>query len=224
MKKTVIAGIFGIIVLVGLMFLIASNTAITTPEKTVSSFYTAWFNGEFTISDSSYQNASELSKEFKTKIDSITSSFSSGGYDPVVCAQDFPIGFEIIPILVNDTNAEVGVREYFDTIVKDVKVSLVRENALWKITDVICGDMPKQDTTSSQFERVGNIVEKDNEWILIHEEQGKPALSMLLDFSDWRCGGGDDRCVPSFEQGARVKVIGKKINETVILVDSVVEL
>lgn len=223
MKKTVIASIFGIIVLVGLVLLIKSNISIITPEKTVSKFYTAWFNGDFMLSDNSYQNASELSKEFKTKIDSIISSSSNMGYDPIVCSQDFPIAFEIIPIFIDDNIAEVSVREYFDTIVKDIKVSLVRENALWKITDVNCGDIPKQEN-STQFEKEGNIVEKNNGWFLIYEEVGRPALSLNLDFSNWRCGGGDDRCVPYFEQRSRVKVIGKKINETFILVDSVIEL
>ena len=144
MKKIVIMSIFSIIVLVILMTLIISNTAITTPEQTVARFYAGWFNGKFMLSDNSYQNANELSQNFKIKINSIISSFSSGGYDPIVCAQDFPKSFKIVPITTSDTTAEISVREYFDTLIKDIRISLIRENALWKITDINCGDMQQK--------------------------------------------------------------------------------
>jgi hypothetical protein len=147
MKKTVITGIFGIVVLVVLVFLITSNSTVTTPDRAVTTFYKSWLQGKYMLSDGSYQNADQLSLNFKKKIDSIVSSFSSGGYDPIVCAQNIPNNFEVIPITITNTQAEISIREYFDTIVKDIRVSLTRENALWKITDVICGDMPKIETT-----------------------------------------------------------------------------
>jgi len=224
MKKTVSASIFGIVVFIVLVFLIVSNVSLKTPEQTVSTFYDAWFSRKFALSDNSYQDADVLSQNFKTKISSISSSFSSRGYDPIVCAQEFPKRFEIIPINTNDTTAEVSVREYFDTIVKDIKISLIRERALWKITDVVCGDMPQSEISNSLFEKEGNITQKNDEWVFVYETQGKPALSVVLDFSNWRCGDSADRCTPSFEQGQRVKITGKKIDENTVLVDSLTEL
>jgi len=225
MKKMVVAGIFGIVVLVMLIFLITSNSAVTTPDRAVTTFYESWFQGKFMLSDGSYQNADQLSLNFKKKIDSIVSSFSSEGYDPIVCAQDIPNNFEVLPIATNGENAEVSVREYFDTIVKDIKISLARENALWKITDVICGDMPKTDImTATQFEKEGNIVQKNGEWLFVYEEPGKPALTTTLDFSNWQCESDNNQCTPSFEDGKRAKITGKKINENTILVDLLTEL
>ncbi|RJQ28068.1 DUF3828 domain-containing protein [Candidatus Parcubacteria bacterium] len=223
MKKTVIVGIAGIIILVVLIFLIASNAIITKPDALVSKFYNTWLEKKYMIADDSYKQTNMLSDSFKDKIKTIISSPEQKNYDPILCAQHFPKSFEIFPIKTGDTTAEIGVREYFDTIVKDIKISLVRKNAIWKIDDVICGDEPKQPEVI-QFEEEGNIIERNGDWQLVYEKPGKPALLMSLDFSNWRCGDETDRCIPSFEQGRRVRVIGKKINEDTVLVDSVTEL
>jgi len=222
MKKGIIISIFAIVVIGVLLIIIATNTTVKSSDRAVSQFYTDWINGKYSLSDDSYMHADILSETAIKNINSIVSSISSGGYDPIVCSQDMPSSVEVFPIVNEEQTAEVSVRETFEAIVKDIKVSLVKENSLWKITNIACGDIPKQEVVTS-FEKEGNVVEKNDEWVLVYEEPGKPALSVILDFSNWRCAD-TDRCVPSFKQGGRVKVIGKKISENSVLVDSIVEL
>ncbi len=159
MKKRVIISIFAVVVIGVLLIIIATNTAIKSSDRTVSQFYTEWIDGKYSLSDDSYTHADILSEVAIKNINAVVSSISSGGYDPVVCSQDMPSSVEVFPIINKGQTAEVSVRETFKTIVKDIKVSLIKENSLWKITNIACGDAPKQETATS-FEKEGNVVEK----------------------------------------------------------------
>lgn len=223
MKRGIILSVAAIIIIGALIIIIATNMAVKTPELAVSEFYADWMNGKYSLTDESYINADVLSDGVKENIKTTISSLSSGAYDPIVCAQEAPQSVQIVPISIGETTADLSVRETFQSIVKDIRVSLIREKSIWKITNIICGDAPKQATTNSAFEKTGNIKKNNGGWILVYEEPGKPALSAILDFSDWRCGDSD-RCIPSFSEGARMKITGKKINENTVLVDSATEI
>jgi len=66
-------------------------------------------------------------------------------------------------------------------------------------------EKPTEEVEEADFEKEGNLVKQSEEWILVYEEPGKPALTVILDFAT--CSD----CKPEeYEQGMRVEVKGNK--------------
>ncbi len=67
---------------------------------------------------------------------------------------------------------------------------------------------PSEGSSEVDFEKEGNLVKQNNDWILVYEEPGKPALTLILDFST--CS----ECKPEeYDQGVRVEVKGDKTED-----------
>jgi hypothetical protein len=73
---------------------------------------------------------------------------------------------------------------------------------------------------NDNFSEIGNLTEQNNNWVLVYEEPGKPALNVELQFSDQsECFDSDSEkiaCEPgSWEEGIRVEVSGFESEKSV---------
>lgn len=83
---------------------------------------------------------------------------------------------------------------------------------------VISSPSPK---STINFSQVGNLSQKDNDWYLVYEEPGNPALAVKLQFDkdsvcDFDKGGKCDLSI--FVEGGRIRVDGVKKDDTVLVV------
>ncbi len=77
---------------------------------------------------------------------------------------------------------------------------------------------PSEESIEVNFEKEGNLVKQANDWVLVYEEPGKPALTVILDFTT--CS----ECKPDeYEQGMRIEVKGDK-SEDILKVAEIVKL
>ncbi len=72
-------------------------------------------------------------------------------------------------------------------------------------------------TPGPDFSEQGNLVKPQDDWVLVYEEPGQPALTVVLEFDEEsRCdlGDGFEECDwEQFENGMRVEVTGWKDND-----------
>jgi hypothetical protein len=114
------------------------------PEDTVKDFY-RWYthyNGNVMV-DGVYRDSAYLMPEVVQKVDDILASFTHGGYDPFLCAQDIPQAFEVGRAVVDGDEATVTAHgiwnpdtEYVNR--NDILVKLVKVDGVWKISDLSC--------------------------------------------------------------------------------------
>ncbi len=126
--------------------MIRSEAAGLTPGRVVTRFY-EWYLRCFgdpgsgktdnPLVDGAYRTNRYLSQEFIHRVDETVGSFSQGGYDPFLCAQDVPESFTVDPPIVQGNEASVVVRTSFPE--NTFAVHLVRVDAHWRIADVSCG-------------------------------------------------------------------------------------
>jgi hypothetical protein len=121
-----------------------------TPESAVEAFY-RWYtsyNGNVMV-DEAYRDHASLTPDVVQKVDDIIASFTHGGYDPFLCAQDIPQAFEVDTALVDGdtaasaTEATVTAHGVWnpDTAYEnrnDIFVKLTKVNGVWKIADISC--------------------------------------------------------------------------------------
>ncbi len=114
------------------------------PEGTVEAFY-RWYtsyNGNVIV-DEAYRTNEHLTGDVVQKVDDIVASFTHGGYDPFLCAQDIPSAFEVGTATVDGDEATVTAHGVWNAGTEyenrnDILLKLVKLNGTWKITDVSC--------------------------------------------------------------------------------------
>ncbi|MDD5071852.1 MAG: DUF3828 domain-containing protein [Patescibacteria group bacterium] len=191
-----------------------------SPEKNAAKFYEQWiaYEGNPMVDRIYYQN-DLITENFSAKVDAIIESFltgQAGGYDPVLCAQDVPAGFELGKAQINGDTAEIFLTEFFSGGNKTILVEMKKEKGEWLINNVQC----QAGSAENNFNETGNLVYRDNAWKLVYEKPGKPALTVDLEFgSDCVCYPGDGRenpCRPTlWEEGYRATVSGKRDGDTI---------
>ena len=118
------------------------------PAEVVEVFYTAWLAYEGNpLVDEIYQSNPHLSDAAEQKIAEIIASFERGGYDPVLCAQDWPEHFIFETPAVTDDVAAMTVHGVWNAgtefeSLNDIAVTLGRvedqDQGQWQITDITC--------------------------------------------------------------------------------------
>jgi Protein of unknown function (DUF3828) len=122
----------------------ATAGASVTPEQVVKSFYD-WYlayarrNGSPLVG-AAYKASPYLSAAAVHGIESILAAFGSGpGYDPVLCAQNVPLGFTVDPAEVKGDTEQVFVRiNWQDAPSTSQTVSLKLLAGEWKIDGLTC--------------------------------------------------------------------------------------
>jgi hypothetical protein len=113
-------------------------TASASPDEVVNTFY-RWYLGYpgNVLVDGAYRDSEYLSQEFRAEVDRILDSFSMGGYDPFLCAQDIPESITVSePVLSGDT-AAVSVNTSFQGHMFELVLNSAQDG--WKITAINCG-------------------------------------------------------------------------------------
>lgn len=119
-------------------------TLDAAPEDTVESFY-RWYtsyNGNVVV-DEAYRDNEYLTPDVVQKVDDIVASFTHGGYDPFLCAQDIPQTFEVGTATVDGDEATVTAHGVWNPDTEyvsrnDILVKLVKVDGVWKISDLSC--------------------------------------------------------------------------------------
>jgi len=69
----------------------------------------------------------------------------------------------------------------------------------------------------ADFEKQGNIVNQNGQWIFVYEEPGAPALTVVLNFTDesiCEFNGQEGECnSDNLSNGMRAKVEGRKVDD-----------
>lgn len=87
--------------------------------------------------DGAYESRPELSEAFIQKIRDTLASLDSGGYDPILCAQDVPQSFGIPEMSMSSPDqASVVIETSFTDHSFTVDLELI--DGQWKIIDVVC--------------------------------------------------------------------------------------
>jgi hypothetical protein len=125
------------------------------PEKVVESFY-EWVldyrgdpaTGEVRnmLVDKAYRDSEHLSGAFIEKVDGIIASFETqpgGGYDPFLCAQDWPGAIRSGDVTTAGDTATVTVQQVWnpDTqfeSIREITAKLQKIDGEWKISDILC--------------------------------------------------------------------------------------
>ena len=117
-------------------------------ESTVEAFY-AWYldlasDGVNPLVDQAFHAAPYLTGELRSKVDEILAGFAEqdqGGYDPFLCAQDIPAGFDATTSYYNGGRPAVLLQSSFPG--HYLALDLVRADFnRWAIRDITCGATP----------------------------------------------------------------------------------
>jgi hypothetical protein len=120
------------------------------PAEVVEVFYTAWLAYEGNpLVDEIYQSNPYLSDAAEQKIAEIIASFERGGYDPVLCAQDWPERFIFETPTVTEDTAAMTVHGVWNAgtefeSLNDIAVTLGLIEDQWQITDITCWPLASQ--------------------------------------------------------------------------------
>jgi hypothetical protein len=114
------------------------------PDRVTATFY-EWYTGypasnggNSPLADHAYRQSPYLTTDFVERVDGILTSFTTGGFDPFLCAQDVPERFEFDPASISDGRAKVTARGVYSGGNSSFAVGLRLENGAWKIWDVTC--------------------------------------------------------------------------------------
>jgi hypothetical protein len=112
-------------------------SASRSPDRVVEDFYTWYINYPGNpLVEGAHRSNELLTETFVEKIDAIRASFTGGGYDPVLCAQDVPESFQVGSPEVADHAASVRVDTSFPGHFFGVELQKLED--VWKIADVEC--------------------------------------------------------------------------------------
>ena len=114
-----------------------------TPAEVVAEYYTWHLGAGNVLVSKAYRSNDHLSAAFVRKVDEIIASFSRGGYDPFLCAQDIPRDMRLDPVQIRGNEARVGVHGIWNPgtqyeLANDILVVLQRQRGQWKIVDIRC--------------------------------------------------------------------------------------
>jgi hypothetical protein len=126
-------------------YMVQSQAAGLTPERVVKRFYEGYL-GHFgdrasgqmrnPLVEGTYRSNRYLTQEFVQRVDRTVASFSQGGADPFLCAQDVPESFVVGQPVIRGKEASVLVSTSFPD--HSFTVYLTRADARWRISDVAC--------------------------------------------------------------------------------------
>ena len=227
-SKSILWIILTVVALGALVFAILSSAAEddypSSPKAVTEAFYDEWVNAEENpVSSQLYEGSEYVTQVFVENTNKAVSSFESGRYDPVLCAQDVPSSYTVSTRTKGEQEAETVVSEVFGDTAKSVNVKLVRHEGLWQIQEIIC---PEPEVSEEEFNEAGNLV-KDNPglepgvWYLSYEKPGKPALTKKLVFVESSTcidGSEDSGCSPEeLIVGSRVRITGSEEGGAVVV-------
>ncbi len=148
------------------------------PEAVVEAFY-AWYldyseTGNPMV-DEAYKSSEHLTEAFVQEVDELLASFEGGGYDPFLCAQDIPDGFDISIVQVVDGETSVILHQVWNAgtehaFTRDLTIELQELDGAWKIDGVVC---PTVEATRME---PGAVVEAFYAWYLDYSETGNPLV------------------------------------------------
>jgi hypothetical protein len=122
----------------------AADSGAGGPGQVVEDFYRGYLDypGHF-IGDGAHHSDAHLSDRMAEKVDEIVASFTHGGYDPFLCAQDIPGAWEVEEQMVSGQEARVVLHEIWNPgtqfeLVHDVTVLLEVIDGQWQINDIVC--------------------------------------------------------------------------------------
>lgn len=108
------------------------------PAETVQAFYNWYIHYRGNpLTSGAYKSSPYLGAEFVQKVEKLTGSFSGGGYDPIICAQDIPSSFTVSGTNPSGAGSAVLVSTNFPG--HSFIVHLAQVKGRWVISDVTCG-------------------------------------------------------------------------------------
>jgi hypothetical protein len=112
-------------------------TASASPDEVVNAFY-RWYLGYpgNVMVDRAYHDSEYLTAELKAEVDGILDSFSGGGYDPFLCAQDIPDSITVSQPIASGDTATVSVNTSFPGHGFEVVLSMAQDG--WQIVAINC--------------------------------------------------------------------------------------
>ncbi|MCB8987856.1 MAG: DUF3828 domain-containing protein [Ardenticatenaceae bacterium] len=135
--------------------------ASLSPQQVTENFYN-WYlapledrsDGRFTnpLVAGLYRDSEYLTTGFIARIDETLASFTGGGYDPILLAQDIPVSFEVQEPVINGAEATAVVLRYWggNPDPSPMVVHLVQENGRWLINNVTPFEIPAPETAVPQ--------------------------------------------------------------------------
>jgi hypothetical protein len=190
------------------------------PDDVVRAFYKDWisYNGN-PMADKAYESSGYVTADFADVTTDLISSFDKEAFDPILCAEDKPNNFSTVITEMGSETASVKVILFFDERTSDVGVNLVKDDGDWRISQINCGDTDEK--TVDSFQEEGHLNLEGDDWVLVYEKPGSPALTAELEL------GENAMCVDdgirtlcfrsAFEEGLRVKVSGEEDEDKIIV-------
>lgn len=115
------------------------ETESSTPEQAAKQFFADWIGYEGNpLSDRHYAASGLASQEFVDKVDAIVAGFDKGGFDPILCAQDFPEEIKFTNLALEGDKASVAIEKIYSGNSRMAEVHLVRQASKWLVDDIIC--------------------------------------------------------------------------------------
>jgi hypothetical protein len=154
------------------------------PEEVVASFYTWHLGTEGVLVSRAYRSNGHLSQAFVRKVDEIIASFSRGGYDPFLCAQDIPRDMRLDPVRVEGDEARVGVHGIWNPgtqyeSANDILVVLQRQRGEWKIADIQCLGAETEDIDAQGTGVKDGLEAAQSDRIFAHSFDAEAALERI---------------------------------------------
>lgn len=199
-------------VLIVFSFLNNKENKALSPEEVALAFSSNWFTYDGDpLEDRIYQNNSFLSPALINKLNFLDAS------EAVLCNLDVPKNIEFVDVGIQDELAIVNLNYIYEDFDQLVTFMLVKELDVWKIDEIACED---SDIGSSNFIETGNIVSDEDDWNIVYEKPGAPALVKSLIFnSDSVCLDSNnlslDCSLSPWENGDRVEVKGILVDDGV---------
>lgn len=140
--------------------------------EVVAGFYQWYLDYEGSpLAEGAYRDHPVISPEFAQAVQDRLDSFESGGYDPILCAQDLPDAVEIGTITISGDSAEVMVTTSFSG--HNFRVLLAAQDQGWQITDVVCAAEGAADPAGDIDASAGGPRQVVPDWpVLVDERWG----------------------------------------------------
>jgi hypothetical protein len=109
-------------------------------QETVERFY-HWYLGYpgNVVAEEAYRASEYLTPQAVEQVDQIISSFTMGGYDPFLCAQDVPERVEVVDVTVTDDAAQVVAHGVWNAGSRsDIHLTLRPVDGAWQIDHIAC--------------------------------------------------------------------------------------
>lgn len=114
------------------------------PEAVVERFYRWYLETDNALADRAYRSSEYLTPEWVQKVDGMLDSFSMGGVDPFLCAQDRPQDWSVEVLSASGEEAQVILHQVWNpdteyAFDREITVVLRLVAEEWKIDAILCG-------------------------------------------------------------------------------------